>query len=75
MGTAKIEGDGGLAVTLKLRKEGEDHWATLQASGNDGEAKKTADEIVAKAEGWEFKIPAAKAQSILKRRADLFEAS
>jgi len=75
VGTAKIEGDGGLAVTVKLRKEGEDHWATLQASGNDGEAKKTADEIVAKAEGWEFKIPAAKAQSILKRRADLFEAS
>ena len=74
-GTAKIEADGGLAVTLRLRKEGEDYWATLEATGSDGEAKKTADEIAAKAQGWEFKIPAGKAQSILKRRADLFEAS
>jgi hypothetical protein len=74
-GTAKIETDGGLAVTLKLRKEGEDYWATLEASGGEGEAKKAADEITAKAQGWEFKIPAGKAQSILKRRADLVEAS
>jgi Domain of unknown function (DUF4340) len=74
-GTAKIEADGGLAVTLKLRKEGEDYWATLEASGGEGEAKKSADEIAAKAQGWEFKIPAGKAQSILKRRADLVEAS
>jgi hypothetical protein len=74
-GTAKIEADGGLAVTLRLRKEGEDYWATLEASGSDGEAKKSADEIAAKVQGWEFKIPAGKAQSILKRRADLIEAS
>jgi hypothetical protein len=74
-GTAKIEADGGLAVTLKLRKEGEDYWGTLEASGSEGEAKKAADEITAKTQGWEFKIPAGKAQSILKRRADLVEAS
>jgi hypothetical protein len=74
-GVAKIEADGGLAVTLKLRKEGEDFWGTLEAAGSEGEAKKTADEIAAKAQGWEFKIPAGKAQAILKRRADLFEAS
>jgi hypothetical protein len=73
-GVAKIEADGGLAVTLRLRKEGEDHWLALEATG-DGETKKTADEIAAKAQGWEFKIPAAKAQAILKRRADLFEGS
>jgi hypothetical protein len=74
-GTAKIEADGGLAVTVKLRKEGEDYWGTLEASGSEGEAKKAADEIAAKTQGWEFKIPAGKAQSILKRRADLVEAS
>jgi len=72
-GVAKIEADG-LAVTLRLRKEGEDHWLALEATG-DGEAKKSADEIAAKAQGWEFKVPAAKAQAILKRRADLFEGS
>jgi len=72
---AKIEADGGLAVTVRLRKEGEDTWVSLEASGADGDAKKTADDITKRTQGWEFKIPAHKAQSILKRRADLFEAS
>ncbi len=73
-GVAKIEADGGLAVTMRLRKEGEDHWLALEATG-DGDAKKSADDIAAKAQGWEFKVPAAKAQAILKRRVDLFEGS
>ena len=73
-GVAKIEADGGLAVALRLRKEGEDYWLALEATG-DGDAKKTADEIAAKAKGWGFKVPAGKAQAILKRRADLFEGS
>ena len=72
---AKIEADGGLAVTVRLRKEGEDTWVSLEASGADGDAKKTADDITTRTQGWEYKIPAHKAQSILKRRADLFEAS
>ena len=70
----RIEGDGGLGVTLRLRKEGEDYWLALEASG-DGEAKKTAEEIAKRAQGWEFKIAPGKAQAILKRRADLFQAS
>ena len=73
--TAKIEADGGLGVTLKLRKVGEDTWASIEATGADGDAKKTADDITKRTQGWEYKIPAYKAQSILKRRADLFEAS
>ena len=72
---AKIEADGGLAVTVRLRKEGEDTWVSLEATGADGDAKKTADDITKRTQGWEYKIPAYKAQSILKRRADLFEAS
>ena len=72
---AKIEADGGLAVTIRLRKEGEDTWVSLEASGADGDAKKTAEDITKRTQGWEFKVPAYKAQSILKRRADLFEAS
>jgi hypothetical protein len=71
----KIEADGGLAVTVRLRKEGADTWVALEASGADGDAKKTAEDITTRAQGWEFKVPAHKAQSILKRRADLFEAS
>jgi len=72
---ARIEADGGLSVTITLRKEGEDTWVSLEASGADGDAKKTAEDITKRTQGWEFKIPAHKAQSILKRRADLFEAS
>ena len=75
MSVAKIEADGGLGVTLRLRKEGEDTWVSLEASGADGDAKKTAEEIAKRVQGWEFKVPAHKAQSILKRRADLYEAS
>jgi hypothetical protein len=74
-GTVKLEGDGGLGVTLKLRKDGEDTWVSFDASGSDGDAKKTADEVNARGKGWEFKVPAYKAQSILKRRDELFEAS
>ena len=74
-GTAKIEADGGLAVTLRLRKEGEDDWVHARGYRQRRRGQETADEITAKAQGWEFKIPAGKAQSILKRRADLFEAS
>ena len=71
----KIEADGGLAVTVRLRKEGADTWVALEASGADGDAKKAAEDITTRTQGWEFKVPAHKAQSILKRRADLFEAS
>jgi hypothetical protein len=74
-GLAKIEGDGGLNVTLRLRKEGEDYWLSIEAAGGEGDAKKTADDITARTQGWEFKISSGKAQSLLKRRADLFEAS
>lgn len=70
----KIEADGGLGVTLRLRKEKEDYWLALEATG-ESDALKTADDIVKRAQGWEFKIPAGKAQAILKRRADLFQAS
>ena len=74
-GTVLLEADGGLKVTLRLRKEGDDYWLTAEASGADGEAKKAAEEIMRRAQGWQFKVSATKAQSILKRRADLFEAS
>ena len=56
-----------------LRKEGEDTWVSLGARA-DGDAKKTADDITAAAR-LGVQNPPHKAQSILKRRADLFEAS
>ena len=75
LSVAKIEADGGLHVTLKLRKEGEDTWVSIEATGTEDEAKKTAEDITKRTQGWEYKVPPYKAQSILKRRADLFAAS
>lgn len=72
--TVKIESADGPATTLRLRKDGDAHWLSIAATG-EGEAKKTADEINQRTQGWEFKIPAAKADSILKKRADLLEAA
>lgn len=68
----KVEAEKGPTVTFHLRTDGEARWLSLSAAG-EGEAKAKADEINAKAKGWEFKIPKWKAEQIGKRRADLFE--
>jgi hypothetical protein len=72
--TVGIEMANGLVTTMRLRKEGEAHWLSVIATG-EGEAKKAADEINQRLQGWEFKIPSYKADTILKKRADLLEAS
>jgi hypothetical protein len=74
--TVRIEADGGLSITLRLRKEGDDTWVSVMASASgEGDAKKSADDITRRTQGWEFKIPPSKATSILKRQTDLVEAS
>jgi hypothetical protein len=70
----RIEVADGPTTTLSLRKDGDTHWLSVTATGEGEAARKAADEIVARTKGWEFRIPAAKAQSILKKRADLLEA-
>ncbi len=71
--TIKVESEGWPTVTFRLRKDGDASWLSLAAAG-EGDAKKKADEINAKAQGWEFKIPNWKAEQIGKRAADLFDA-
>ena len=44
----------------------------MNATG-EGDAKKTADALMARAKGWEFRIPKSKADAILKDRAELVE--
>ncbi len=70
----KLTSETGLGVTFRLRKDGDAHWLSLTAAG-DGDAKKTSDDINAKATGWEYKLPQWKLDQINKRRADLFETS
>jgi len=70
------ESSDGLTVTFRLRREGTegDPWLSFTATGQ-GDAKKAADAVNAKAAGWEFKIPKWKADQIGKRAADIFETS
>ena len=70
----RIEATDGPITTLRLRKDGDAHWLSLVATG-EGEAKKAADEINQRTQGWEFKLPSSKADQILKKRADLLEAA
>jgi uncharacterized protein DUF4340 len=71
----KVESADGLAATLRLRNEGDAHWLTVTVAGGEGDAKKTAEEIAGRTQGWEFKIPTWKADAILKKRADMVETS
>jgi hypothetical protein len=75
VGVVKIEADGGLTLTLRLRKQGEDHWVTVEAAGSGEEGKKTAEAIAKRTQGFEFKIAPSKAQSILKGPGAFFEAA
>jgi Domain of unknown function (DUF4340) len=69
----KIESANGPATTLRLRKDGDATWLSVAATG-EGEAKKAADDIAKRTQGWEFKVPGWKADAILKKRADLLDA-
>lgn len=72
--TASLETESGLKVTFKFRREKDDTWLTISAAG-DGDAKKAADDLTQRANGWEFKILPSKANATLKRRDDLLEDS
>jgi hypothetical protein len=52
----------GLAVSVKLIKEGDGHWATILAAGTTPDAQKEAAEINARAGGWAYKLPDYKAR-------------
>ena len=72
--TVKIELKDGPTATLRLRKDGDAHWLSIAATGEGEAAKKAAEEIAARTKDWEFRIPAIKAEAILKKRSDLLEA-
>jgi hypothetical protein len=71
-GKVSFETDNGLKVTMTIRREKDGAWATLEASG-EGDAKKAADEIAARAKDWEFEIIPSKADTMLKKQSDLLE--
>jgi len=71
-GAASLETDSGLKVEIKIRRDKDDAWLALSATGA-GEAEKSAGELAARAGGWEFKIPPSKADAILKKKDELLE--
>ena len=72
VGIARLETDDGVKLYLKVRKDAGGHWMTLSASGY-GNGMKSAADLMALAAGWEFKIPAAQAERIFKKQADILE--
>jgi Domain of unknown function (DUF4340) len=62
----------GLTVTFTLERDAGAAWLSMEATG-DGEAKKAAAALMARAKGWEFQIPATKVNAILKTRDELLE--
>ncbi len=71
-GTIRAEIDPGMKVYFRVRKDGETHWMTIDATGT-GDSLKTAADLMALAQGWEFKIPPAQVQRMFKKRAELME--
>lgn len=71
-GTIRFETDNGLAIALNVRRDKNAVWVTIDPSG-EGDAKKAADDIKARVDGWEFEILPSKADTMLKKQADLLE--
>ena len=46
--TDKLEAENGLTVNMRLRKDGDAQWLTVTATGEEGDAKKAADDITAR---------------------------
>ncbi len=70
--TVTLQLANGLKCDFKIRRDGGAAWVTLDASA-EGDAKKEADELMARAKGWEFQIPKSKADALLKTREELLE--
>jgi len=71
-GSVSLETDDGLKIGLRVRRDKDGTWTTVEASG-EGDAKTAAEEIAARTKGWEFEIIPSKADTMLKRYSDLLE--
>ncbi len=69
----KLEADGGMLVTFRLRKEGDASWISFSAAGDGDAVKKKVESINARAVGWEYKIAQWKVDQIGRRMADMIE--
>ncbi len=70
--TVTLELANGVTCDFTIRRDGGVAWVTMNAIG-EGDAKKTADALMARTKGWEFRVPRSKADAILKDRAEMLE--
>ena len=70
--TASYATETGAKFTLKVRSEGDQRWAVVEATG-EGDGKDVADKVNARTAGWEFRLPSWKYDQIFKKQADLVE--
>ena len=70
--TAVYETETGARITLRVRSEGDQRWAVVEAAG-EGDGKTVADKITAATTGWEYRLPAWKYEQIFKKQADLID--
>jgi len=71
-GSVTFETDSGLKIALKVRRDKDAVWITVDPTG-EGDAKTAADGIRARTAGWEFSVIPSKADTMLKKLADLIE--
>lgn len=71
-GTVTLALDSGLKLAMSVRREKEGAWVKLDATG-DGDAKEAADDIMSRAEGWEFQVQPVKVSTMLKKLDELIE--
>ncbi|WP_072390038.1 DUF4340 domain-containing protein [Hyphomicrobium sp. CS1GBMeth3] len=71
-GTVTFETDDKLKIALNVRRDKDAVWIMVEPSG-EGDAKKVADDIRARTDGWEFEVIPSKADTMLKKQADLLE--
>jgi hypothetical protein len=67
-----VELANGLKVSYAIEQKGGADWLSLTAFG-DGNAKKAANALTARAKGWEFRITKSAADAMLKKREDVLE--
>jgi hypothetical protein len=70
--TLEWELENGLRVTMKIERDDGGAWLSIEATG-EGDAKKSADALMARAKGWEFHISKSNADAMLPHRDDILK--
>jgi hypothetical protein len=71
-GRASFETDSGFKPVIEFRGDASKVWIKVSATGTDA-SKVDADDIGARAEGWEFEVPQTELNAVLVKLADLVE--